>query len=258
MIAALAAALGPKPWARALWEGGSAAFGRVDEWSDIDVQAEVEDAHVAEAFASAEAAVRALVPIARVFEVPAPTWHGHGQKFYQLSGQPAWYQLDFVVMQAGNPRKFLEREIHGDARFLFDKVGLAGRTPPLDRAAWETKLRARIAAVLHRQQFFAPLAAKEAARGQAIDALNFFNGLVVGPLVELLRLRHDPWRHDFGLRYLHRVLPPADAARLQRLAFVPDAAALPERIAEAVAWGAALAEELAARPALLPPGSDRP
>ena len=36
-MAALRTALEPLPGALALWQGGSAAFGRADAWSDLDL-----------------------------------------------------------------------------------------------------------------------------------------------------------------------------------------------------------------------------
>jgi len=36
ILSALRAALEPLPFVHAMWEGGAAAFGRVDEWSDGD------------------------------------------------------------------------------------------------------------------------------------------------------------------------------------------------------------------------------
>ncbi|MBL8045934.1 MAG: nucleotidyltransferase domain-containing protein [Anaerolineales bacterium] len=58
----LQTALEPHNYVYAMWEGGSAAFGRADEWSDVDVQIVVEDERVSEAFAAAEAALLSLSP----------------------------------------------------------------------------------------------------------------------------------------------------------------------------------------------------
>jgi predicted nucleotidyltransferase len=44
------ATLEPKDFVLALWQGGSAAHGSTDEWSDIDIQVIVEDERVQETF----------------------------------------------------------------------------------------------------------------------------------------------------------------------------------------------------------------
>lgn len=60
ILSALVQAAVDLPWAVALWEGGSASFGRDDEWSDIDLGLAVVPGHVAEGFAVMEAALRAI------------------------------------------------------------------------------------------------------------------------------------------------------------------------------------------------------
>ena len=70
----LRAALEPQRFVLAAWLGGSAAFDRVDAWSDIDLQVLCEDGRSAEIFARVEAALSSLSPISLVYEVPAPTW----------------------------------------------------------------------------------------------------------------------------------------------------------------------------------------
>jgi hypothetical protein len=100
---------------------------------------------------------------------------------------------------------------------------------------------------------FQVLVEKETWRGNAIDALYFYQSLTLAPLVELLRIRHDPLRHNWGYRYLHRTLPRAEAARLQRLMFVAAPEAVPAKRAEAAAWFEELAAALPAQPRLVPP-----
>ena len=49
------------------------------------------------------------------------------------------------------------------------------------------------------------------------QAVHLYLGFGLGPLVTLLPVRHCPWRHDFGLRYLHTDLPADVAERLTAL-----------------------------------------
>ena len=46
ILTTLRQALEPLPYVHAMWEGGAAAFGRVDEWSDIDLQVDADDLRV--------------------------------------------------------------------------------------------------------------------------------------------------------------------------------------------------------------------
>ena len=78
-------------------------------------------------------------------------------------------------------------------------------------------------------------------RGQHAEATQLYLGFALSPLVRLLRVEHCPWRHDFGLRYLHEDLPPDVAARVAAL--LPGAADPAETSAACFAW----TDELLAR-----------
>ena len=254
LVAAVRGALEPRPFVHCLWEGGSAAFARADQWSDVDLQCEVDDDQVAATFAAVGEALRAVAEISLCFVVPEPAWHGHSQRFYRFANAEPWLQLDLCVMKRSAASKFNEPEIHGAAGVLFDRSGLFGKNVVrTDRAAFEARLRARLDALRVRFAMFQVLVEKETWRGNPIDALYFYQSLTLSPLVELLRIRHDPLRHNWGYRYLHRALPRAEAERLQRLMYVATPGEVPAKRAEAAAWFDALAAELAAWPRLIPP-----
>lgn len=256
LIAAVRGALEPRPFVHCLWEGGATCFARADQWSDVDLQCEVDDDQVAATFTAVEKALEAVAEISLCFFVPEPAWHGHSQRFYRFANAEPWLQLDFCVMKRGAAHKFNEPDIHGPAGVLFDRSGLFGKNVVrTDRAAFETRLRARLEALRVRFAMFQVLVEKETWRGNAIDALYFYHSLTLAPLVELLRIRHDPLRHNWGNRYLHHTLPRPEAERLQRLMYVATPAEIPAKRTEAAAWFDALFTELAARPRLIPPAS---
>jgi hypothetical protein len=84
VVGVLRAALLPLPYVNAAWLGGSDAFGRSDELSDVDLQVDVDDGRVAATFGAVEAALAAASPILYRMVMPMPTWHGHAQRFYRL------------------------------------------------------------------------------------------------------------------------------------------------------------------------------
>lgn len=245
-------ALACLPWVDALWEGGSAAFDRDDQWSDLDLQAAVDDAQVAPTFAAVEAALHDVATINLTYVVPEPAWHGHSQRFYRFAEAPPWLLLDFCVMRRSNPNKLIEPELHGTARVLIDRTGLFRDPPKIDRAGLETKLQAKLAQLAVRFEMFQTLVTKEVWRDHPLDAAYFYQSLTLAPLIALLRLKHDPIRHDWSARYLHHLLPPADAARLTRLTYLADTAEIPAKQTEAVAWFRQLAGELKVQPRLIP------
>lgn len=246
-------ALEPLPFVHALWEGGSTAFARDDAWSDVDLQACVDDERVAETFAAIEEALSVATEIESIYHVPEPAWHGHAQRFYRFRNEPPWLMLDLCVQKRSNENRFLEAEIHGRQVFLFDKVALADALPPPDADAWDKRLRARLEALRARTAMFAILVEKECRRQRPIDAIAFYQSLIIAPLVELLRIRHDPWRHNFGMRYLHHALPAPLARRLEELLFVRNFPDLQTKQRVALRWFAELADDLSRMPRLVYP-----
>jgi hypothetical protein len=256
LIAAVRGALEPLPFVQCLWEGGSTGFSRADQWSDVDLQCEVDDDRVADTFAAVEAALARVAEVSLTFAVPEPAWHGHSQRFYRFANAESWLVLDLCVIKRSGAYKFNEPDIHGAPGVLFDRSGLFGRNVVrTDRDALEKRLRDRVAALRTRFAMFQVLVEKETWRANPIDALHFYSGLTLAPLVELLRIKHDPLRHNWGNRYLHRTLPAADATLLQGLMYVAAPEEIPAKRAAAAAWFEALASELEARPRLVPPAS---
>jgi predicted nucleotidyltransferase len=125
VIELLHGALLPLAWVNAAWLGGSDAFGRADELSDVDLQVDVDDGHVAATFGAVEAALAAASPIVARLVMPMPTWHGHAQRFYRLRDTAEFTAVDVVVFQRSDPRRYYNQtERHGRPLVLFDRAGV--------------------------------------------------------------------------------------------------------------------------------------
>ena len=136
-------ALEPLDHVKAMWQGGAAAFNRVDQWSDVDILVIAEDDHAEGLFPIVESALEQLAPIDSRFEIPQPTWHGHFQTLYKLEGASPFHFIDLAVMKESSGNRFLEPEIHGRALAAFDKGEyLSGHA--LDKAAHLEALRKRL------------------------------------------------------------------------------------------------------------------
>jgi hypothetical protein len=242
IIDALVAALEPLEHVHAMWEGGSPAFQRTDEWSDIDLYVDTDDERIEEVLATAERVLAAIAPIERRYDPPLPPAAGYVQAFFHLRGTSPFLLVDLAVVKHTGPEKFLVPEIHGTVRFLFNKENRV-RVPHLDRAALERKIAERCKRLRARADMFWIFFDKVLARGQEMEAVDFYYRLVLGSLVEALRIRHSPERHDFGVYYASHDLPPAIRARLGGLFFVRDAADLRAKREAAGEW---FAETLAA------------
>jgi len=236
IVRLLTEALRPLPYVHAFWEAGAAALNRVDEWSDIDLYIVVDDAEaVSETFQIVEKALTDLSAICLKHEVSwSPTSEIY-QKFYRLSGTSEFLLVDLAVMTLSAPDKFLAREIHGEAVFLFNK-GDTVRIPPLDAEAFVRGLLERRRRLADRMELFGPFVPKEIHRGNWLEALEFYRGIVLRSLIEALRMRHGPLHFDFRMRYVYRELPPEILRRVEHLAFVKDSDDLAAKYPQAIAW----------------------
>jgi hypothetical protein len=242
ITAALKAALEPLDFVKAAWQAGAAAFDRLDQWSDIDLMIVVDDERVEQTFQALEETLMALSPIDLSFRIPQPTWHGHDQAIYRLKEAGPFLLVDAAVMKLSSRDKFLQPELHGQARVFFDKAGVV-QPPEFDWEAHRGVLAGRLETLKVVFELFQTLTLKELERGCLLDALGYYHSYTLRPLVELLRVRHDPARYNFGLRYLYYDLPPGEASRLEALYLVGSGDDLRARHAEAGRWFRELVEQ---------------
>lgn len=217
----------------AVWEGGSAATGRLDAFSDVDLCIVAPTEETAAVFDAVERALATVAPIEHAWHVEPPAFREMAQRFYLLAGAPPFFAVDCSVLTPAGAAQFLERERHGEPLVYFDRGGRV-RAVPLDRSVHEAKRSARLAQIGQAAPVYALLARKELARERALEALGFYQSLLRA-LVELFGMAHRPERFDFGLRYVHSDFPPDVQRRLAHFAFVPDAQSLAARIDEIVA-----------------------
>lgn len=235
ILAALRSALEPLPSVLAFYEGGAVAWGRLDAWSDVDLYVVVEDAAVEETFRVVEEALSRVAKIERRFPVPHPPASGTAQVFYRLEGAGPHLLVDLAVLTRSAPEKYLEPEVHGKNVVYFDRAGVT-EVPPLDRAAFDARMRERLERLRGRFDVFAPFVEKELHRRNWLEALDAYRVIVLGSLVEVLRMKHGPLHHGFGMHYVRYELPPEVVERLERLAFVGAPEELAAKNGEAARW----------------------
>ena len=163
----------------------------------------------------------------------------------QLSDAPEFLVVEAALIPRTSPKRFLEREIHGEPVVLFDKTGIVSSIP-LDTAADLAEARERIATLKAGFTIFQHLIKKEILRVHGAEALLFYQGFTLRPLAELLRIRYCPHRRIFTLRYIERDLPPDVAARFCHLSFVRDLDDLGAKRNEAERWFWETVEAIAA------------
>jgi len=240
---ALKAFLQANPDIIAVWEGGSAATGYLDQYSDLDLAIICEDDAVESVFEAIEGYLTEHCGIANKFRLPEPTWHGHSQAFYILQDPPPPFYFDLVVMKRSAENQFLETDRHGEAVVWFDREGVIvpTRSDPEELA---TACKRAYIMSLATFDLTAIETEKQILRANWIDAMTNYHGLIQRRLATMLNLKYRPAQYDFGLRYAYRAYPKDVNDRLKRLMLISEFSELAEKFEEVKAWYRALAEEL--------------
>ncbi|MEP0883891.1 nucleotidyltransferase domain-containing protein [Trichocoleus sp. ST-U3] len=220
--------LQPIDFVFAFWQGGSAAHGYTDEWSDLDIQVTVEDERVEETFSIVENALETISKIRFKLRVPEPTWHGHSQCFYQLESASPFLMIDFVLMKRSNPNHFLEFERHGNLVVAFDKANLIVQTSLNQREHME-EMKARLEILRSKFDFLQVFVKKEINRGRFVEAIANYHNYTMQPLIEVLGMVYRPNRYDFKTKYFSRDFPPDVIANVSSLYGIENLANLAEK-----------------------------
>lgn len=235
IIKALVKALKPLGYVHAFYEGGAAAFNRIDEWSDIDLYVVVDDEKVDATFLAAEKTLESLSPIKQKLRTPQLPWLGVFQTFFKLENASEFLLIDFAVIKQDASEKFLEPLIHGNVIFYFNKNNKLKPTL-FDKEAFIKKLHGRLEMLQARFNMFNNLVQKEINRGNYLEAIEWYHIFTLATLVEALRIKHNPIHHNFRMRYVHYELPPETIKKLENLYFIKDEKDLQEKYHEATRW----------------------
>ncbi len=236
VLAAICARLEPLPYTHAMWEGGAVSWGRLDAWSDIDVQLDVDDERVEEAMTEVDGALESVSAIDLKYRMPDDAAGNYIQAFYRLRDASPYLLVDLAVLRHGATSKFLEPEVHGPPSFHFDKSGVS-QLPHFDLAAWQAShLGEWLTDIRARFEIFQVMVLKELNRGNLVEAVGYYHAYTLRPLLNALNMRYRPERHNFGVRYVYYELPAEVMARLEPLYVPASLADLRAKQAEAQEW----------------------
>ena len=235
IIQTLINSLKPLNYIHAFYEGGAAAFNRVDEWSDLDLYLVVDDEKVNETFIIVEKTLESLSPIKQKIDLPQTPWLGVSQAFYRLKDTNEYLIIDLCVLKLSSSEKFLEPEIHGKVVFYFNKSGKV-KPPQLDKKALVKKVHERLDRLQVRLDMFNIFVQKEINRDHLLEAIDLYHSFTLATLVEALRIRYNPVHYNFKMEYLHYELPSEIIEKLGHLYFVKDAKDLQEKYHQAIKW----------------------
>ncbi len=190
----------------AAWEGGSAATGYLDSYSDLDLIIVTQGDDADNLFALIDSHFETMYGIIRKFRVPEPTWHGMSQCFYFLKDTGAYFYCDLAIVGQNNPAKLMEKDRHGQARVYFDKCNVYKPEATSDEEL--DKLKNRFYQIATSFDFISIRELQKAiARKNWIASHTNYMQFINRNLVIMLNLKYRPEKVDFGIRYAERDYP---------------------------------------------------
>ncbi|MBJ7359282.1 hypothetical protein [Nocardioides sp.] len=209
------------PDVRVAWVGGSAVTGGWDDWSDLDVDVLCRPGTAVAAYERWLVALTADLRPASVWDTPRE-WRPDGrQGFVCMQPRPGLLAeptvlVDLVMSDLSESHRYLDVRRHGSPLVLHDPDGLLVLRDD-DAAELARGLAEAVDQVRQKRPVSEWLVNRALARGHVAEGLDLYVRHGLHLLVRLLRARHCPERHDYGLRYLRDDLPPEVADRLEGL-----------------------------------------
>ena len=220
------------------WIGGSAATGGYDEHSDLDINVLAAPGTFAQVFDDlVDSLVSTFAPTS-LWRLPDATYADGRQLFATFDDNPGALVgptrlLDVVVYEATDEHRHVDVRRHGTPLVRFDPDGLIvlrhDDEEDLRRGAEET-----VSQIRQRRLVAEWLVARAIARDHLPEGVSLYLRFALLPVIQLLRARDCPERHDYMFRYLHADLKPEDAARIDSL--LPGVERLGELSDECFAW----------------------
>ncbi len=216
------------PSVYAMWIEGSLARGELDDLSDIDLVADVEDGSQDRVFQRAEALLAELGPLVTSLELDI----GHQflrHRLYRLHQTSEFWTIDFVL-QAHSRNFVFDREDECAVRVLFDRAGVVRFR---DRPWRPDGVESRLAELADTYRALRPWVLKQVRRGKFVEAFGYYERYVLQPLVEALRLAYAPRKSDYYVKDIYRDLPAEVTEELEHLYQVPDLEAFRSKLERA-------------------------
>lgn len=209
------------PDVRAIWLCGSAVTGGYDEWSDLDVELLAAPGTHGATYQRLLASYGDRFGPSSVWQLPEAVAPGTRQFISAIDADPGRLAaptriVDLVVKDVSDAARTVDEVRHGRPLIVHDPHGLI-RLGPESRADQRAAIAEAVEQIRHRREVGHWLVNRAIARGQLPEAVSLYLRFALTPVVQLLRIRDCPERHDYALRYLHTDLSPADAARVDAL-----------------------------------------
>lgn len=189
----------------AFWLEGADALDTVDKYSDMDVWLDVQDGHKEMVIKQVQSILSQIAPLDFEHEVD----HPHPkirQYFFHLKDTSEFLIIDVCVQSHSREFWYTKESKDEEVKIIFDKKGVI-EFRDLDKAEFQSHQKKRIAELEKTFIFFQVWVKKGVKRDNFLEALSYYHSFILDPLVELLRIKHEPTKREFGLKHVERDLP---------------------------------------------------
>jgi predicted nucleotidyltransferase len=231
LIGALADILQDDPSVHAMWLEGSDACGTSDQYSDIDIWLDVEDGKADAVLVSMKAVLAGIGPLDYEYrpEHPHPQIR---QAFFHVQGTSEFMVVDVCIQDHSRPSAFRKDFADHQVKVVFDKCGVIA-FEEVDRADFERQLSRRVEELEKSFPLSRVGVRKGIMRGDYLEALDYYQGQMLKSLVEILRIKHQPRKHEYDLKHIRRDLPKQIVASLEDLFVVSSVADIESKSSQA-------------------------
>jgi hypothetical protein len=209
------------PDIKAAWIGGSAVTGGYDDWSDLDVDVLCTPGTATTVHDRVVARFCADFQVKDRWTLPPDAYPDGAQSFLNLQARPGLLDeptllVDVLFVDATDEHTHVDARRHGTPLVLHDPDSVLVLRPD-DQDKMSAAIDLAVDQVRQRRVTGEWLVNRAIRRGHWGEALDLHLRFALGPVVRLLRVRHCPWRHDYGLRYLRKDLGDELADRVEAL-----------------------------------------
>lgn len=214
IITAISDGLKDNPDVFALWLEGADSNENIDEYSDIDLVADVKDGGEESVLKNIGEILRNLDELDLEYEYPKP----HPKlryKIFHLKNTTEYLLIDVTIQSHSRNFEFVEGNKYESLKILFDKAGVI-KFRKID----DEKLRKEICeslTVLENIFFQRSKVKKYILRNKYLEAFAYYNKNALEPLVELLRICHTPIIRDYHLIHISDHLPKEIVLKVENL-----------------------------------------
>jgi predicted nucleotidyltransferase len=189
----------------AFWLEGADAHDTVDQYSDIDVWLDVQDGHEGMVIEQ----VRSILSQIAQLDFDHEADHPHPkirQLFFHLAGTSEFLIIDVCIQSHSRECWYTKEHADEKVKIIFDKDKVI-QFRDMDKTEFQNLQKKRVEELKKTFLFFQAWVMKGVNRGNFLEALSYYHSFILKPLVEILRVRHEPTKREFGLKHIERDVP---------------------------------------------------